>query len=297
MPVSTTVPVTPDEYKPGATIAVDIDDEDVTVTVVRACMPFTVSQVLIVRTSEPTPTSIDPTPTSILPPNKLVALKIYDPRFTGRRGEKKDGLPVCYPWSAENEAKAASRRQWWQKRDLDSTDAVDGEEYYWREQEDSQLSEVKTYEHLESLQGAGVPRLLGYGYLRCGPSPRRSVVPPVVFLEYIPDATRIYDIDPQLLTPSLVRSLIETVSAFEGLDVSHGDLNAGNVLLSPAKRPTRAVVADFGYAAWREAYEEDADWRKELARRDDVGSLRRLLRNTLGMDDDELSHFASAPDS
>jgi RIO-like serine/threonine protein kinase len=66
-------------------------------------------------------------------------------------------------------------------------------------------------------------------------------------LQYIQNSKNLVAVDPQSITPSIVKSLFETVGSFATLGVIHGDLNFGNILISSF--PPRAVIIDFGGSA------------------------------------------------
>jgi len=71
----------------------------------------------------------------------------------------------------------------------------------------------------------------------------RAIIPRIILLEYIPDATSVSSLgDIGVITPWHVRTLVTTAVKFNELGVIHWDINRGNILIAPK----RAVIIDFG---------------------------------------------------
>jgi hypothetical protein len=236
-------------------------------------------QVLVVQTAQDCP-SIG------IPSKSYIICKVYDPRFCLERHEYEPYVP----WTLEAEVEAAEQRQkqpplpisefkHWIRPDDD--DAVGYEEWYYQHAELAFHSEISAYWSLASLQGIGIPRCFGAGTLT--PPDARAIVPRVLLLEYLPDATTLANVNPSLITPSLVRSLVDTVSAFGPLGVVHDDLNAGNVLFAPADNPTRAAIIDFGSAILREEEDSDEEWAKIVWVNNDSHGLKLAVRRRMNM--------------
>jgi hypothetical protein len=94
---------TPDYYQPKSHLSVRTDHGDLLLEVIHVFVPFTFSQVLLVRTDHGAP-SLN------LPAAFLLILKVYDPRFTLKERTKSPLHPEL-PWTFEAEAEAARIRQ------------------------------------------------------------------------------------------------------------------------------------------------------------------------------------------
>lgn len=240
-------------------------------TVIRPIMPFTVAQVLVVRDKD------DPLQGDII-------LKVYDPRtlFVLRKETKR-------AWDPQLEARAVELRRMKSNPDdltLPQPGEVETPEEYenvaWLHARIQYLNEVKAYKQLVSLQGKGVPRLLGHGTLtpdcmRVDPQPR-SISLDVLLLERVPNAVAMKEARPSMLRPDLIRSLIDTVSMFPTLGVVHGDANDGNYLFSA----DRAVVIDFGMAIIRST-QTDAEWEELVEFWNDLGGCKIWIAAKLGV--------------
>src|SRR5215471_15661753 len=91
----------PEVYQPGSTLRFKIDEDTLTATIVHVFLPFTYSQVVVVRTSYAYTVGH-----VYLPEGSLLVAKIYDIRFLNERipifhrctGEQ---LYMPHPWSYE----------------------------------------------------------------------------------------------------------------------------------------------------------------------------------------------------
>ena len=151
----------PVEYQPGSTLRIQIDQDIVTVTIVHAFIPFTYSQVVIVRTNRAHTFG-----QTRLPENFLLVAKIYDVRFIKER----DGIfnqrfrkqvEIPHPWSYELEACAAQKRQNFSylnsddypiRPDYDEEDQIVWENWIFHLTEDKFRDEVEAYRLCKSLQ-------------------------------------------------------------------------------------------------------------------------------------------------
>jgi len=70
---------------------------------------------------------------------------------------------------------------------------------------------------------------------------RRAISPRITMLEFIPDAQRLDTVNPNTVSLSTARSLVNAAQLFDKLGVSHRDYNPGNILFSCG----RGVVIDF----------------------------------------------------
>lgn len=271
----------PSDYLPEAHLSLEFSTGFSPVTVVRPFNPFSMSQVLLVR--------IEQNSSNLpLPLNSCVILKVYDPRFFEHRTKFKT---QAHPWALEHELAAVPRFK--SDPDFDycpypeDDDKVGWEVWYYQQMETAFRNEISSYRHLAALQGTGVPSCFGSGTLKLAD---RAITPHVVLLEYIPHAIDLRNIadDPELrvaisIPHHLIESLIQTVSDFGKLGVTHSDLTLDNIMFSPGIHPTRAVIIDFGNSYFRED-ESDEEWREIVREQKDVFYVKRALRHSLGKD-------------
>ena len=124
----------------------------------------------------------------------------------------------------------------------------------------------------------------GYGKLtsatmRADPAPR-YINPSVLLIEYIPNALTLNDVDPAMLRPDLIRSLLDTVDNLQKFYVIHADPHAGNYLFTP----NRAVIIDFGTAFFKEAGETEEEWMSGVECQGDSRWARKLVAFKLGVE-------------
>jgi hypothetical protein len=266
----------PDYYLPNSRLSLHFPQCDLLVIVVRAFTPFTMQQVLLVQTLQDYPS---------IPSGSYVISKVYDPRFYTHRFKYEPYLL----WSYSSEVKAAEKRPSQPIAEFqpwiwpDEGDSVGWEEWYYQNAELAFHSESEAYRLLAPLQGTRIPRCFGTGTLT--PPEPRAITPRVLLLKYLPDAKRLADVDPSSITPSLVKSLIETARAFGPLGVVHTDFNPGNILFIPGDSPSRAVIIDFGSAGVREEGCSDEEWEAIVAENDDVHWIEVRLKQELGLED------------
>lgn len=235
----------PTYYRPNAHLEVQLSKSTVSrkLTVVRPITPFTVASVLVVREITASEDSEE------------LILKAYDPRFINNlRGFKSKEMT----WEPELEARTVEMRR---LKPVPVEITIGDIPHFWELEAPEEYenlaflqsylqyyNEVRAYTQLESLQGKGVPRLIGHGTLtpaslQTDPQPR-YITPNVLLLEYISDAISLKDADVSMLRPDLIRSLIDTVNILPTLGVVHNDAHHGNYLFSA----NRAVIIDFGKA-------------------------------------------------
>ena len=98
----------------------------------------------------------------------------------------------------------------------------------------------------------------------------RAIIPRIILLEYIPDATSVSSLgDIAVITPWHVRTLVTTAVKFNELGAIHWDINRGNILIAPK----RAVIIDFGESTSQiqggiKKFSDD-DWRCQVDESDD----------------------------
>jgi hypothetical protein len=268
----------PDYYRPNSHLSLRFSQGDLLLAVVQAFTPFTTHQVFLVR-------SMGDRPGIGLRSGSHAIAKVYDPRFFSHRYQDKDELR---PWSYTAEAEAAEKRPSHPISEFepvpwpDEGDSVGWEEWYYQYAELGFRSESEAYRLLAPLQGNSIPRCFGTGSLILAEP--RAIIVHVILLEYIPDAETLGDIDPSLITPRVVESLLETARVFGQLGVSHNDLNPGDILFSPGGRPTRAIVIDFGSSYVREE-ESDEKWAAIVKENNDPRWMERRLKFKLGLKD------------
>ncbi|KAL4079920.1 hypothetical protein V8B97DRAFT_665621 [Scleroderma yunnanense] len=246
--------------------------------VLRSFTPFTKSQVYLVR-----PDACTAFPTQLI-------LKVYDPRFSNGRLERKN-----FPWSLHVESQATQMRAQddsWEDTPLHDlwTQVMLCEEhlepwlwehYLFRWQWRSFKAEVEAYHRLAQLQGRGIPKFYGYGKLLLTPSGSRAIDPPAVLVEYIPGVT-LSNINSKRLFPCLYQPLIPTVASFEKCGVLHRDIcNPTNIMFTPREAPQRAVIIDFGCSLTRDIRKSDKEWAEDVDEADDIASLRLTLQRKL----------------
>lgn len=214
-------------------------------TILKPFVPFTKSQVLLVKLQPPI---------SGIPSN--VILKIYGPRFINDR-DRLASIPDR-PWSLSLEIAAAERREAIACNErLDDYDELLWEEYFCRTIEERFNSELAAYSRLRDLQGDGIPRHYASGNLAV--DPLRPISPHVLVFEYIPGESFSSTISPSSFSRSMARSLITTVRSFASHGVNHCDLNPDNILIS-SQQPSWVVVIDFGESLLRGDKVSDSGW-------------------------------------
>lgn len=237
-------------------------------TVVRPFRPRTAMQLVLARLTRAA--HLCPLPVGL-----LFVVKVHDSRFIPDRSPKTDDIP----WSAKSE-----RRGWkmYQRDPLTTTptttpdpkcvrpDEVDEshvwESFYLRMMATSFMSERAVYHRLSSLQGTALPICYGDGVIDLSrTTPPRAFNPPVILLEYIPDAVTLRDIDPRLLTEPLMQSMLNIADHINDSGILLTDINPGNFMFAPADRPTRAIALDFADALLRDPNEDDQSWNESLS--------------------------------
>jgi len=273
----------PSYYTPKSRLPLYIAaGSEVSVTIVHAFSP-SISQVFVVRIHGDFLS---------LSSGSLAILKVYDPRFHPDR-KKRIHRPQL-PWTYDNEAEAARRREAqpatsrFEPSDVpDDDDPVAWENYYYQCTQLAAWSEIEAYQRLAPLQGTAVPICYTPGKLNLsGLNTARAIIPPILLLEFLHDAKTFKEVDNQSITPSLIRSLFQTVTAFGKLGVSHNNLHAKNILFAPGRFSTRAVIIDFGSAYVLEEESED-EWKEIVAEGGDLLALRTQFRQKLGHDKSE----------
>ncbi|KDQ50316.1 hypothetical protein JAAARDRAFT_200091 [Jaapia argillacea MUCL 33604] len=272
----------PSYYSPNSRFSLKLAQGELWVTVVQAFTPFNMSQALLVRV-------VEQTPTLHLLPGSLVIAKFYDPRcMAQRKGHK---YRPAMPWTYETELESAQRRRpppnssiyHWDLTDTpeDDDDVVGWEEVFYQKSHRLFRAEVEAYRLLEPLQGSGIPQFFASGTLNLPPSEPRAIPINVVLLEHIRDSISVGELSespsPPHIPKELLESLFETVSRFAGLGVAHTDLNLGNVLFTPAEHYTRACVIDFGNAIVREPDRTEEGWGRVVDWYDDLMGLKLVL--------------------
>ena len=267
----------PTYYHPGSILDVELEPHAIIqqFVVVRALTPFTVAQILIVR--EHTGNHYGA---------QEILMKVYDPRFMDYSRKM--------PWISEVEAQAAESRKDWRMPSVlnpydlpgpsDRETPLEEENYIFFDALLHHYNEVRAYTFLKPLQGQGIPILWGHGKLssatmRADPAPR-YINPSVLLIEYIPNALTLKDVDPAMLRPDLIRSLLDTVDSIEKLYVIHDDPHPENYLFTQ----NRAVVIDFGKAFFREAGETEEDWIAVVQCHRIPPYVRRLLAQKLSVE-------------
>lgn len=221
--------VVPDYYLPNARLHLQIAGTPLIVVVIRGFTPFTQSQVLLVRPAY----NFNSLPSSFV-------LKIYDPRFDTHRQRKS----YQHPWTYNAEASAAAKRTSDRKIDFnyhdkpsdegdiddDGTEIIqdaderktDWEEWYYQAAVRRHHNESTSYDFLTGLQGDTIPRCLGSGSLVFSPFDR-AISPPVLLLEYIPDAKTLGEVDPSTINDveGLVHTLIDAARSLGVNGVVH----------------------------------------------------------------------------
>jgi len=250
----------------------------VSLQIIKSFLPFTKSQVYLVRPE---------TPSNGLPPE--IVLKVFDPRYVDERITSTSVLPPRL-WTLEAETAAANYRQEIAegKRPDDFTlDLVyeDGEakpylweEYFYRYFMESSENEVEALNRLISLQGTAIPKLYGSGNVLL-PANTRSIQPPAVLIEYV-HGTTLADFKANKLniSPAIFRPLFDAIKVFKDLGVYHGDISGRNIIVSPSEAPSRAVLIDFGRAGMREDGELEEDWMSIYEFYSDEKQLKSALR-------------------
>ncbi|KAJ6482191.1 hypothetical protein C8R47DRAFT_1134269 [Mycena vitilis] len=259
----------------GTSLRIDVHGVGVLKFIVAdSFTPCTMSQVYLAHS----PADIIPH----LPP--LIILKVFDPKVFAHRNRSRHRSGN--PWSLDAETEAASLRgslgpnPSWTPADLpDEGDLVGWEEYYFQKSQAIFSAELKAYARLISLQGKTIPRCFGYGHWA---AEGRRISPPVLLLEYIPNATSLaHNIEPSTIPDSaLGDSLLKAAERFGYLGVVHTDLNPGNILIArdSAGCPTRAVIIDFGESGVRQSEVTDAVWTEIVRQNNDPRWLGMLLK-------------------
>lgn len=258
-------------------------------TVVRPFLPRTSLQLVLARLTR----AVRPCPLS---EGLLFVLKVYDNRFTGSRSPRQDDIP----WSVASEQRGWAQYQrnpmkrtptttldpdWERPTHGDDDEGIpadpDGvwECFYFRAMDTCFLAERASYIQLSSLQGTEIPVFYGDGVLDIsGTTPPRVRNPPVILLEYIPNAVTLRDVNPRVLTESLMRSMLNVVDHINGLNVLLTDINPGNFMYAPADRPTRAIAVDFADARLRSPDEPDESWAEMVSLESAPSGIRLWLR-------------------
>ena len=246
---------------PGSALLINLADPGGSLrATVDHVFPPTICDVLVATVSYQAPQ----TRCNLSVGSKFV-LKIYDPRYT-RRSEAEDSPEWSY--SAERDAFPAHGGRL--TRDIFGSSPSDTgcgswEEYWFLRVAGVHDWEVQAYNHLKPLQGTGVPLMYGSGNLDLSEiDPRRTISPPVILMEYIEDAAPLHEVDPRVLSPPVIQSLLDTMHRLPDFGVCHDDLNPGNMLFAPANKPVRAVLIDFGDCAIRKPEQSDEDWEVEI---------------------------------
>lgn len=289
-----------DAHGAGAGVGAGGGATTVTVSVVQAFVPFTTSQVLLVRLEEKE--QVGSGGPQLPPLGELLIAKVYDPRYVHHR------VVFGKPWTYEAEAAAARRRseapgrghsgshsdveQQTPRAPQDTSDEIAWEEFYFAQSLKMCTNEVRAYRRLRRMQDVAVPRMYGVGTLDLAhphphPHPHashhlpqqaqqgglqaRAVAPPVLLLQYIADARSLEDLDALLVNQALLESALESVQQFTVLGVIHGDLNGSEILCYPAERPVHAFVIDFGNARTRAEGESEEDWAEAVV---EAGNVR-----------------------
>ena len=254
------------------------DGTSLSLQIIKPFLPFTKSQVFLVR----------PEPPGCGLPSELI-LKLFDPRYLDDRiPPPKSGLPSRL-WTLEAETAAADYRQEIAegKRPDDFSvnllyEDEEAEPYLWEEHffrllKESWESEADALSCLTSLQGTVIPKFYGSGNV----VPRanaRGIEPLAILMEYI-HGTSLADIEVGKvnLPPAIFRPLLDAVKRFGELGVFHADIKDHNVLVCPSGAPTRAVLIDFGCAGVRQDGESEEEWIRNVEFFDDERSLWRVL--------------------
>lgn len=280
---------TPSYYQPNSHLSVRTDQGDLSpLEVIGVFTPFTFSQVLLVRT-------LHGVPYLNFPSSFLLILKVYDPRYNLKECRRTAFHPNL-PWSYQAELEAAKSRKplpnydgggfpvppEYDSEDEDA-DPVRWEEYLYQCADVNFRDELRAYKLLEPLQGNGIPRCFGSGRLILeNTNTPRAISPRAILLEYLPNSKSLADVNPDLITPALVSSIMQTVKSFGPLGVTHGDLgNYGNIQFTfDPPLPPRACIIDFGGSSLRWG-EPDEDWASIVRTQGDVFTLFAHLKNKL----------------
>ena len=262
----------------GSHLVLRLSDGLLTLQIIKPFLPFTKSQVFLVR----------PEPARKGLPSELI-LKVYDPRYLDDRiPPPKSKLPSRL-WTLKAETEAAHYRQEIEegKRPDDFTVNLlygdeEAESYLWEEHfyrllKESWQSEADALNRLLPLQGTVIPKFYGSGIV-IPPANTRGIQPPAILMEYI-QGMQLADIEVGKMnpSPSIFQPLLDAVKKFRDLGVCHSDINVHNVLVSPLEVPTRAVLIDFGCAGVREDGESEEEWITTVEFFDDERWLKRVL--------------------
>lgn len=237
---------------------------DALYTVDKAITPFTMAQAVVVHDSSGSQTIV----------------KVYDPRFMSHRLNKTRPRPWNYPAeiAAAGIRRAGLASNFTFPDRPASDDGVGWEAFYYQHSDIAAEDEITAYRRLVPLQGAGIPRCLGFGTISLA---GRAIAPRVLLLEYLPNAQSLDKINPHLITPDVRASLVKIASGFGRLGVVHTDLNYGNIIfVVGAHGIERAAIIDFGSSYSRED-ESDKDWQAIVDEQDDVTWLNKRLNAML----------------
>jgi serine/threonine protein kinase len=262
-------------FAPGHTLSLSLTVDQAILeckaSILKAFVPFTKSQVLLVKLQP----DINGIPSPII-------LKVYDPRFINDRERPSPSSFIPdRPWSLSLEIAAAERRKAvahnerpddYDEENFTDFDELLWEEFFYRTTEDAFNSELGAYLRLRNLQGAGIPRCYASGYLAV--DPLRPISPHVLALEYIPGES-LSTINPSSVPRSLACSLITDVCSFASHGIIHLDLRADNILFS-SYQPSRVVVIDFGQSLLRE-HESDSEWESAVELEGNENLVKQLL--------------------
>ena len=139
-------------------------------------------------------------------------------------------------------------------------------------------NEVRAYARLRSVQDVVVPRLYATGTLDVGSGGvPRAVAPPVLLLQYVEDVVSLEQLDPALVSRTLLDSAVASVQRFAMLGVTHGELTGSDVLCFPAHRPVHAFFVDFGSARSRREEECEEEWAVAVLEAGDVRRVEALF--------------------
>lgn len=252
--------ISPLYYSPGTFLSINVNGGNASVidTIVKAFTPFTMSQVLIVRTASGTPTNI--------PSSSLVVLKIYDPRFVrdvydiDRYSEASK-----HPWQSQHEMSTTSKckRQggWW--RDCMPSnlprreDAQGWNDWYDQRSMLQWRLECNAYARSFTPTRKRHPILLRFLYTLQELVEDRYINLCLLVIKHILDAISLKDIGPVDL--DLAQSLTKFVQMINLAGVVHCDLIHSNILFTPKAKHSRCVIIDFGQAQTR-GMESEEDW-------------------------------------
>ncbi|KAF7798741.1 hypothetical protein EIP86_009966 [Pleurotus ostreatoroseus] len=262
---------TPLSYLPGRPLRIRCENGYVALTVVQPFLPFTTSQVLLTRLEEATP--IIP-----LPVGSYVVAKVYDTRYIHHR------TVFGKPWSRAAEEAAAQRHCGVSKPGLqmplapETDDAVDWEEFYYRQSTAMFWNEVQAYDRLQVMQDLSIPRLYATGSVDVADTAElRAITSPVLLMQHITDVQSLENLDAHLISRPLLESALQTVQRFTMLGVLHGDMKASEILCYPARRPMHAFIVDFGNARIRGKEERDEQWAEAVLEAGDFRCVESLF--------------------